>query len=139
MDKDYIGSNDYLPSINVASVLNQIKRFTSSNRKSFEIIMKYKFINEFIRNESFRVLIDSGLEKKLEFYLFRIRNKSEIIICEELGDKDVFIGNIYTGEDSVSLVEIEKIKGILNEIIDYKPFNYREIFLNALNYGNRNK
>lgn len=138
MDNEYVGSNDFLPSIKVSSVLNQIKRFTSSNKRSFETIIKYSFINEIIRNDEFKLLIDEKLERKLEFYLFRIRGRDEIIICEELGDKDVYIGNIYTGENSTSMVEFEKLKGIINLMVDYKPFNYREIFLNALNYGNRN-
>lgn len=134
---DNIGSKDNISSVVVASVNKQLKSFRILEVESFKNILKYRFISTLIRNKDFlKILSDKDIDS-INDYMFKLRLKPDIILCGDLGDDKVFIGNIHTEEDSATMAELEKLKKIVYEMVDYKPFNYREIFLNTFNYGNR--
>lgn len=135
--EEIIGRNDNFASVNVTSTMRQFKSFKLSEHSTFANIIMYRFLSEILRNDTFIALVSEQDLIKINNYMFKLRHKPEIVLCQDLGDDKIFIGDMYTGSDSAAMVEVEKLRKIVYEMVDYKPFNYREIFLNTFNYGNR--
>lgn len=132
-----IGIKDNIFSVNTKSTVHKIKSFRMSNDVNFNNIIKYRIISEYLRNGEFLNLLNDSELDKINSYLFKLRFNDDLIICNDLGDESIFIGGVFTGSDSEIMSELEKIRKTMDEMVDYQPFNYREIFLNAYNYGNR--
>lgn len=132
-----IGRTDNILSVNTKSTINKIKSFRTLSDSNFDNIIKYKIISESLRNDTIYNMFSESEIDKISSYLFKLRFNPDIVICNDLGDPNVFIGGVFTGSDSETMAELERIKKTMEEMVNYLPFNYREIFLNAYNYGNR--